>query len=122
MTSQYAALVSKHANPLMDVLFLLREVIQIYQTHGEGKLLVLCGQHTNNQSSKTFRVSVCGSLLKAFIFSEVDLGQYLLQRGSPDCKRQMEPFFYIERCLLQILKGSGWGEISIEFEKVSEEN
>ncbi|NJN39320.1 MAG: hypothetical protein HC790_12405 [Acaryochloridaceae cyanobacterium CSU_3_4] len=122
MTSQYAAMVSKHANPLMDVLFLLREVIQIYQTHGEGKLLVLCAQHTNNQSSKTFRVSVCGSLLKAFIFSEVDLGQYLLQRGSPDCKRQMEPFFYIERCLLQILKGSGWGEISIEFEKVSEEN
>jgi hypothetical protein len=29
----------------------------------------------------------------------------------------MEPFFYIERCLLKILKGSGWGEISIEFEK-----
>ncbi|NJK41710.1 MAG: hypothetical protein HC934_10825 [Acaryochloridaceae cyanobacterium SU_2_1] len=99
----------------MDVLIMLQETIEIYLEHREGKLLLFCAKQSTSDNKKEFKIGICGSLVKAFKITEDSLDQYLLQRKSIDNETKTAPYVYVERCLLKILRGSGWGEISIDF-------
>lgn len=117
MASQFHAIGSCEDNSLKNVLLILQETVAAYTECGEGKLLIACTKYPNSGENNEFQISLCGLPLKAFILTEIELDKYLVKRQAQRLESQMTILSYIERCLIKILKSSGWGELSVKFKR-----
>jgi hypothetical protein len=114
------------SNPIQTLFSIGQNSIDKYTLVREGKLSLDCERYQNHQGESGFKLFLHGSPDSPFYLTTADLDRYLSQRQIQPSNgitqvliddAVNDPFFFLEACLLEILQGTGYGSIVLEFEK-----
>lgn len=95
-----------------------KAAIHRYQAVREGKLTVDCQKRSNDGSKKGFKVIAHGFPDNPFCFTPADLNTYRSRQQLQMARNGIdEPFCYFEENVLEVLDRTGYGQVSLNFER-----